>query len=52
MKVLTYRTYYGSLEQFLNRVGIENVLYIIPEHNYDGTLFVVVYKENNNERND
>ena len=39
------KTDYNFLEEKLNSIGIENVLYIIPEHIYYGTLFVIVYKK-------
>ena len=50
MKVKVIKTDYNYLEKELNSIGIENVLHIIPEHIFDGTLFVIIYKEKiNNE---
>ena len=49
MKVKTYLTDSEYLENFLNKIGWENVLQIVPEHRYVGSLFVVIYKESDKE---
>lgn len=46
MKVKTYVIDSEFLEKVLNDIGWENVLQILPEHKYNGTLFVIIYKEN------
>lgn len=39
-----------SLDTALNNIGWENVLQILPEHRYDDTLFVIIYKKVENEK--
>lgn len=43
--IFTTRTDYENLQSVLNDIGYEKVLQIIPEHIYDGALFVIIYKE-------
>ena len=38
------RTDAEHLEQVINEIKYENILNIIPEHMYDGALFVIIYK--------
>ena len=38
------RTDAEQLEQVINEIKYENILNIIPEHMYDGALFVIIYK--------
>ena len=45
MKVKTYITDAYSLANEINRIGWENVLQILPKHDYNGTSFVIIYKE-------
>lgn len=49
MKVKTFTTDSYHLEEVLNDIGWENVLQILPEHRYNGTLFVIIYKESDKE---
>lgn len=44
MKVETTRTDFKGLAETINKIGYENVLEIIPEHIYDATLFIIIYK--------
>lgn len=44
MKVEITRTDFQGLKETINKIGYENVLEIIPEHIYDGTLFIIIYK--------
>lgn len=46
MKVKTYITDAFSLANEINRIGWENVLQILPKHDYNGTSYVIIYKEN------
>lgn len=36
-----------SFEDTINEIGWENVLQILPDHRYDGTLFVIIYNCDN-----
>lgn len=45
MKVKVERTDFNGLEKVINRIQYRNILNIIPEHMYDGTLFVIIYRE-------
>ena len=45
MTIKTVITDANGLEKVLNEIGWENVLQILPDHRYDGTLFVIIYKE-------
>lgn len=45
MKVKTTITDAYGLKEKLNEIGWENVLQILPDHHYDGTLFIIIYKE-------
>lgn len=49
MKVRVHWTDENYLEVFLNRIGYERVLQIIPCHRYDGCLLLVIYKESSDE---
>ncbi len=37
------------LEAVLNEIGYDNVLNIIPSHEFDGTIICVIYKEQDND---
>ncbi len=45
MTIKTVITDANGLEKQLNEIGWENILQILPDHRYDGTLFVIIYKE-------
>lgn len=45
----TTTTEYGIVPK-LNEIGWENILQILSDHRYDGTLFVIIYKEIENEK--
>lgn len=45
MTIKTVITDANGLEAKLNEIGWENILQILPDHRYDGTLFVIIYKE-------
>ena len=44
MKVAMYRTDFYHLENKLNEIGYEKVLQIIPDHVYNSTLYIIVYR--------
>jgi hypothetical protein len=44
MEIKVKRTDAQYLEKVINEIKYENILNIIPEHIYDGTLFVIIYK--------
>ena len=45
MTIKTVITDANGLEKQVNEIGWENILQIHPDHSYDGTLFVIIYKE-------
>lgn len=45
MRIKTIITDANGLEEKIKEIGWENVLQILPDHPYDGTLFVIIYKE-------
>lgn len=45
MAIKTITTDIFGLEAKLNELGWSKILQIIPYHRYDGTLFVIIYKE-------
>lgn len=45
MTIKTVITDAHGLEEKLNEIGWQNILQILPDHRYDGTLFVIIYKE-------
>lgn len=49
MKVKTFITDSAQLANVVNDIGWENVLQILPEHRYNGTLFVIIYNESDKE---
>ncbi len=44
MRFKVARTDFNGLETYLNNIGADNIIQIIPEYLYEGTLFVIVYK--------
>ena len=44
MKVKTAVTDAYGLKETLNEIGWNQVLQILPDHHYNGTLFVIIYK--------
>ncbi len=49
MKIKTFITDSAQLANVVNDIGWGNVLQILPEHRYNGTLFVIIYKESDKE---
>ena len=43
MTIKTVITDAYGLEAKLNEIGWSQVLQILPDHHYDGTLFVIIY---------
>ena len=37
------RTDFEHLEGVINTIGVQNIYYILSEHIYDGTLFVICF---------
>ena len=44
MEVKTTITDAYGVKENLNKIGWEYILQILPDHHYDGTLFVIIYK--------
>ena len=45
MTVTTLKTDANGLESAINKIRYENILQILPEHSYDGTLYIIVYED-------
>lgn len=44
-KVRVVMTDKNGLEENINKIGYENILKILPSHEYNGTIFVILYYE-------
>lgn len=44
-KVRVIMTDKNGLEENINKIGYENILQILPSHEYNGTIFVILYSE-------
>lgn len=44
MTVKTFITDAYGLAGEINKIGWENVLQILPKHDYKGTTFIIIYK--------
>ena len=45
MLVKTLKTDANGLEVAINKIKYENIVQILPEHSYDGTLYIIVYED-------
>lgn len=52
MKVKVGRVGGEVLEKTINEIGYENILQIIPDHEYETTLYVLIYEEKAIEEED